>query len=480
MSRALALSEAERKSGGRSTLANLTRLATRIVATFEPRPLLLVVPIASAVRLLALNRQSFWLDEAFSVWYSRQPPEVLWASLDDPHPPLYYLLLHLWLQIGDSESWARLLSALLGIASIPLTYQIGRRLSDARFGAIAAGFLAVSPWHVWYSQEARMYAAVAFCGALSCLSAIRWLQKPSASFAVLYVTSTLAGLYVDYSLFFLWPAEALVWWAVHRKLVRPGQTLTWIALQACIALAYFWQWEHLRQVASGVASADFAAARFGSLSNYLGPALLGLVAGLALLGIVWGWRRKKRAPTVRECLTALLFLAWVGSVVVMLIPTGLTIKRVLVIWVPLICMGGAWALREQLWPALTARRLFFASTLVLVATVLLVPKQPWRDVVQHISANAQPGDIVLLEAGYMRIPFEYYNRGRLPSEGVSSGDLGSLPQLHESYRRVWLVLADERYVDADEQVLDWFAHNSSSPAREALDYPYIRLRLFDL
>ena len=68
---------------------------------------------------------------------------------------------------------AALLSALAGVATIPVAYLVGRELRGARAGVIAAALVAVNPMLLWYSQEARAYALLGFFCALSLLYCVR-------------------------------------------------------------------------------------------------------------------------------------------------------------------------------------------------------------------------------------------------------------------------------------------------------------------
>ncbi len=120
------------------------------------------------LRLWAIGAEPLWLDEAFSVWVAahNMPDLVRFVASVDHHPPLYYLLLHGWQRaFGDAQATVRLLSALLGVAAIPLFYFGGRILVGRRAAWIAALLLAVSPFHVRYGQEARMYALMTFLAA---------------------------------------------------------------------------------------------------------------------------------------------------------------------------------------------------------------------------------------------------------------------------------------------------------------------------
>ena len=176
--------------------------------------LLLILVLAAFLRFYRLDAQSLWADEGNSVSLSRRSlPSITAGAAHDIHPPLYYYLLHFWMRVfGNSEFAVRALSALLGTALVYLTYLLGRRLSNHWLGLTAAFLSAISPFQVYYSQEARMYILLAALSALSVFSFIRFLEtegpktrnsKPETrsqySWAGLYIVATTLSLYTHYS-----------------------------------------------------------------------------------------------------------------------------------------------------------------------------------------------------------------------------------------------------------------------------------------
>jgi mannosyltransferase len=123
--------------------------------------LVLIVLLGSLLRFAGLGNESIWLDEATSILIARMdlPSVVVWTAADI-HPPLYYLILHFWLGFGESEFAIRALSAMLGVVAVVIVYALARELFDEQVGLLSALLLALSPMHIWYSQEARMYAMV--------------------------------------------------------------------------------------------------------------------------------------------------------------------------------------------------------------------------------------------------------------------------------------------------------------------------------
>jgi len=120
-----------------------------------------LVVVASVLRLYRIEEKSIWLDESFSLWIARHSLWEGWRWLIevDQHPPIYYSLLHLWIELfGTLEGAVRTLSALASVLTIPVFYAACRRLLDGPTAAIAAFILTVSPFHVQFAQETRMYA----------------------------------------------------------------------------------------------------------------------------------------------------------------------------------------------------------------------------------------------------------------------------------------------------------------------------------
>jgi hypothetical protein len=135
------------------------------------------------LRVLLLANKGMWLDETFSVWLANHSVADMlqWIVKIDQHPPLYYLLLHYWIaRNGDTPYYARLLSALFGAGTIPIIYLIGKRMSGAVVGFAAAVFLALSPFNIYYSQEARMYTFLMFNAAVAIYALVRLLTDPRA------------------------------------------------------------------------------------------------------------------------------------------------------------------------------------------------------------------------------------------------------------------------------------------------------------
>lgn len=120
-----------------------------------------------------LDQQSLWADEGWTLWAVREPGlrgglETLRRVADDVHPPLYFVLLDMWVgAAGDSVYIVRLPSALALLLAISATMALGRRMFGNRAALIAGLLLATAPMAIYYGREARMYALLLACAALS-------------------------------------------------------------------------------------------------------------------------------------------------------------------------------------------------------------------------------------------------------------------------------------------------------------------------
>ncbi|MEK7100213.1 MAG: glycosyltransferase family 39 protein [Patescibacteria group bacterium] len=128
-----------------------------------------VLVLGLMLRLISLN-QSLWLDEATTAIVVRMPLTDFFTKFmpADFHPPLYYLVIHYWsLIFGTSEIALRIPSIIFGVLTIYTVFLIAKEIKSVHANAIKwpvvpALFLATSGLHIYYSQEARMYAMATF------------------------------------------------------------------------------------------------------------------------------------------------------------------------------------------------------------------------------------------------------------------------------------------------------------------------------
>ncbi len=193
--------------------------------------------VAALLRFITLSHQSLWLDESQAVHEVRlafSPMLHAWSTTEW-NPPLYLLIAWPWAKLfGTGEVGLRSLSALLGVAVVPLLYLSGRELVSRRAGLAAAALGAINPFMIWYSQEAREYMLLlVFCTASLWLFARAW-RAPSGRALAWWALAAALALLTQYFAGFLIAAEGLL--LVYRA--RSRASVAALAVQA-IVLAPF-------------------------------------------------------------------------------------------------------------------------------------------------------------------------------------------------------------------------------------------------
>jgi mannosyltransferase len=164
--------------------------------------------LGAIVRIMYLWAPDFWYDEGFTVLLSRLPfNRMMIATAGDTHPPAYYVLIWGWVRlVGESEFSIRLPSVLFGLAAIPVLWALMRHwLVDNLTQWVVLVMMALGPFQVYFSQEARMYTLLQLLYLLAVLALYR-------RWAWLLTLANLLMLYThNYGLFYL--ASLGLWWA---------------------------------------------------------------------------------------------------------------------------------------------------------------------------------------------------------------------------------------------------------------------------
>jgi mannosyltransferase len=394
-------------------------------------PVLLLVALGAILRLYKIGAQPLWVDEATSLRFARQSLAQLWnwSTIVDPgNPPLYYSLLHGWVRFGDGEGSLRVLSALFGVLTIPLVYALGRTIRDHRLGILGALLFAISPFQVWYSQEARGYALLTFGATSAMVGVALLLRNPERAGGVrgagwawlAYVLGTTVALLAHNTAVFL-PIGAnmliLGWWWTHGRGPR-GFLRNWLLAQ--LAVLFLWSsWlpAYLQQITHGEAYAWIPRPNFGSVLSgayavYAGvtratpyPVEAVLILILAGLGL-WSWRDDRRWIAF-----ALIFslAAPLGELIVSFWRPIFLTQTLIWAAVP-VCLtvaAGLLCLRPRVFAAALVVLLVF-SGLGLRSYYRLHDKEAWDQVAAYVDQGLQHGDAIVFSVGFLHIPFDYY------------------------------------------------------------------------
>jgi len=432
-----------------------------------------------------LDRQSLWFDEGLSVVFaSRGLPELMHTLIyEDLHPPLYYLLLHFWMQVAGTSEWSvRLPSALAAVLLVPLSFAVVREVwgqnrgtngTWAIVGTAAAALVASSPFIAFYAQETRMYSIAAALALGTTWAYLRATRTNSLTMWGVFGALLAASLYTQYFSAFIVPAFWLYTLLLDRRsLPRTGLSTALAALLfAPWARPAFLQLQRLWRVPDYWVTTRIDLGLFfkAMLNTFLPTAStrLGLAIAIAVVlvalrlvqqrGIVLSERGRRGILVLLTCV----------------IPLGLTYAAVtvapkfaaryaIVSAAPLyICV--ALVLYAVLGRRSVPARLLFAAIIcagslasLSSAVAVVEGREQGRDdargLAAYLSANAQPNDALLLveNAPYA---LQYYYQGHAPFYGLHVGqDFASAANLlnrvlQDQPARVWLVLWHHEFAD---------------------------------
>jgi uncharacterized membrane protein len=380
---------------------------------------LVVVGLTAIALLLRLSQihQSLFGDEVFS--YQDIQGRSFGAVLTTVHtggensPPVFFLLSWLTAKLGNPTVWLRLPSVVLGAATVPVVYALGRATVGRTAGLIAAAIFAVSPFTVYYGTEARPYATMTFFVALSTLALVNAVQTRDRRWWALYVVAAAAAAYTHYTCIFVLVVQGA--WSIWRCRDRMRAPL----IANAVAVVLYLPWlPHLRgkdlgvigylyPLSAGNVVKDWIRSLVGYVSASLTqiPAAWGLVvigvcvaAGLVIVARRW-WPQRRLDPRSPVLLLIALAVATpVGLLLYSLTVTDLWLPRGLSASVP-----AATLLIGALLAALPGRARTIAVALVLLTLTIGTfrsfganyVREPYRAMAAYIDRHAGPRDTIV-------------------------------------------------------------------------------------
>jgi mannosyltransferase len=350
-----------------SPVAGKADQSTLAVAVSRVLPLLLTL-VAFALRMYNIAEQSIWRDEGISVHLaSSSIPAILADRAANVHPPLYFVLLHLWTAFaGFSELSVRTFSLTFGVLLIPALYFAINRMFDRKTALTATAIAAFSPLYVVYSQEARVYILMPLAYLALIYSVWQLAQREGQTrknWLVLAVVEVLC-LYLHYfSIFVIVSTNLLLAVAWLRQ--RAVNVRRWLLSQAGVALACVpWGWMVLRSYQTQGAPQDYS----------VGP--LQEKGVLELASLVWHFVNGGKDLRGHSPFVYLSSLSAVSLVVALLFAFRVEDRRqqllvALYHWIlPLSMALGVWSLRPMVHPRYIL--MFTIPLFILLGRVIVV------------------------------------------------------------------------------------------------------------
>lgn len=393
-----------------------------------------------ALRTFALNLRGLWYDEAFAIFFAaRSFGEMIAGTLTqvggvaaDVHPLFYYFSLHLWMQLaGDSIFAVRFYSVFFGMLTIPVVFCLARDLFGRRSGMVGALVVALAPFHIAYSQEARMYAQLGFWSALAFLAFVQYRHSQRKSWWLVFVIAGAASLYSHNLAFVGWVALG-IWsiidairmrtWHLLRATVLAGTTM--VVLWSPWLIVVPSQFGKIEQaywvpVPSLVTFLQTLLVFTFDFDNATAPRTLFpvLLFGALILPIFLMLEIRRHTHTkVRASLAFAATMAVLPIALLFLLSQWrpVYIIRVLIpafIWYAILV---SWLITST--PLLT--RWVLSLFLIIIVTALLptyyayteFPRSPFDQAAQMLRAQIQPGDVILHDNKMSFFPMYYYDR----------------------------------------------------------------------
>jgi mannosyltransferase len=402
-------------------------------------PIVTLTFVGGILRFWRLGHQSLWLDETLTFLDARVSlPHILAGAVDPKIPPLYYLIVHCILPWGSGEALLRLPSAILGTLTIPVFYQVVRRWCGYGVAVVAAGLLTFSPFHIWYSQEARPYILLLFLAVAAVYFLQAHIERPRSMVLAAGFLLSAAGTFYAHPV-------ALPFFGIicGYVLLMRQQRMDWgrwireaMVLALLLSPAVIW----LAVLPPGVSANRY----FHFQPTHLGYVLWTFGAGYSLgptlsqLGLEGFAAVIRNIAVVGPAIILLLAMLTVGAVHLWRSQRKLFWTLLLFLMLPIGFAALAAILTEQAFNARYAIVAFPAYVALLAIGVGSIPRFPWRigvsaglglislasltnyydnpqyqredtrAAVSFINAAAEPGELVVGSASYMVIPIRHY------------------------------------------------------------------------
>jgi uncharacterized membrane protein len=381
-----------------------------------------IVIIAAAIRIIVIDNQSFWWDEALTAYESSLPFGAMIHTVArvETTPPLYFVLVWGWAHVfGTGEIALRSVSTIAGIALVPIAFLCAKELVSRWAGVVAAALVAVNPFMIWYSQEARAYMLLAALTGASFLWFIRARREPTRrSLAWWAVLSSLAIMTHFFAGFAIAPEAVWLLWQARTRAVVAAVAVVAVAQAAMLPFAgadsthgVGWIPAIARIHRIATATAEWGVSlvyRRGTVPEDLigGAVFLAIVVLLLAIG---GDKRTREGAKVAGVVAAFV---WLAPLALALVGQDYFLSRNLIpAFVPLVTVVAAACTvpRARLLGAAFAIALLvmFADAALTVQTTPGLERPNWQAIGHTIGPTAVPRAIVFTGDNYA-IPLKLY------------------------------------------------------------------------
>ncbi|MDD1686817.1 glycosyltransferase family 39 protein [Methanoregula sp.] len=386
--------------------------------------LLSLTIIGAILRFVNLGFNSLWLDEASTYQFAIKSIPAIWQATTggEFNPPLFYWIEHFMLMFGNNEVVLRFVPALAGILTIPLIYLIGKEFVDRNVGIIAAAICTISPFLLFYSQEARAYSLGLFFIAFAMVFFLKAMKTNELSSWLLFGVLSALALWAHF--YTIVVTGSLLLYALIVKipdlrkdireikyLVAAGVVFVVVSLPLLFVALQLFTSRTTGGPSFGLQGADVIITTFQQLSGFSAMVMF-LFLLLFVVGVMQAFHLDRNKGIFLVALMVLPFaISWFLSYKIPMVP------RYLIILVPVYFIGIALAYKP-VYGLISNRGVVYGFIALLVLLSVTTPffssyytsysKEDWRGFAGQVRQAAQPGDAIVFVPGYISQPFDYY------------------------------------------------------------------------
>ncbi len=447
--------------------------------------ILLICCLGFFLRFYDLDGESYWFDETMSLYFSQQD---LGSILNPPSyeahiPPLYYLMLHFWIGLfGTSEFAVRSLSAIFGGLSIFALYKLGKYLFNVKIAIYSSFIMAISIFQIYFSQEARMYSLLTLTTLLSIFFFVKSLNENRPRFWVSYIIASILMLYSHaYGIFILiLQFFCLLVYYRHEK----GVFKKIFTAFSLITVGFFPWLIKLLDVTPYVLEGSSAIGWIpqpdiililGTIVVFCNSSVVSLIVFGYSIRSIFTLSSLKRRFTNSSFLESLIRIKacvfdsskfsvtfcsmWIGIPIILVLLISFMFQP---IYLPkyLILVSPAFYLLVSKGLVNKNLKLRYILLLILLIDSAVIAysyytnpnKEQWREAVFYVQEHETAGDLIIVNAPWLKLSFEQYYTGSNVIIGLQTTDQLSESLLTNEHDELWLILSHDNVADPDGQV----------------------------
>ena len=458
--------------------------------------LALILLLGVFLRFYDLGGENLWSDSGATVYYANKSvlDNIKWSPAMG-YFPLYHMILSSWVKIfGISEFSVRFLSLIFGVFAVYAVFQIGAFMFNKKVGIYSAIIMALSPFNVYYSQEARVYTFSLLLALYSIYFYLKYIESTKTKHIIYYVVFTLLMLNSHSPLIFI-----LIFQNLHYFLFIKKNIKKWIFIQFSLLISLIpLIWITMSNVTTLsrtliVSKPDlvtllrtfyvFSAGVTYEPESLIFGSVISILFALFVFLIIFQVTKNIKNISYSKLNKITFLLLWLGVPVLLLILQAyfyysIYFERYIIV--------SSIALYTLV--ALSISRFKYRLQLISIATIIALSlsilyidfnvqnKERWEDAADYIKLNKHERDAVVIHVPTAIYSFTYYfdpkcfKSKELPKiyakidcmstqniYGVLYAD--ELPRQVTEKEKVFLILSNAKYVDTEGTLLKYFSSN---------------------